>query len=202
MKSIVRFAGKPLLQTLKIKDIALNVPSFKSVKKQPSVNGKSERLRHAFKVWYTACYKAFQKLNTARAYLNTLALNFKVNKRDKSKGGCRLSKYFTISKSEQFVFYKVPKVLFTDEKYKTVSTDAKMLYGLLLDRMYLSVKNGWVDKQGRVYQFFTVKQAQELLHFGHEKICKLFSELEKADLISRKRQGQGKANIIYLKKFN
>ena len=108
----------------------------------------------------------------------------------------------TVSESEQFAFYKVPKVLFTDEKYKTVSTDAKMLYGLLLDRMYLSVKNGWVDKQGRVYQFFTVKQAQELLHFGHEKICKLFLELEQADLISRKRQGQGKANIIYLKKFN
>ena len=108
----------------------------------------------------------------------------------------------TVSESEQFAFYKVPKVLFTDEKYKTVSTDAKMLYGLLLDRMYLSVKNGWVDKQGRAYQFFTVKQAQELLHFGHEKICKLFLELEQADLISRKRQGQGKANIIYLKKFN
>lgn len=113
-----------------------------------------------------------------------------------------MNKYFTVFESEQFAFYKVPKVLFTDEKYKTVSTDAKMLYGLLLDRMYLSVKNGWVDKQGRVYQFFTVKQAQELLHFGHEKICKLFLELEQADLISRKRQGQGKANIIYLKKFN
>lgn len=113
-----------------------------------------------------------------------------------------MNKYFTVSESEQFVFYKVPKVLFTDEKYKTVSTDAKMLYGLLLDRMYLSVKNGWVDKQGRVYQFFRVKQAQELLHFGHEKICKLFAELEIADLISRKRQGQGKANIIYLKTFN
>lgn len=77
-----------------------------------------------------------------------------------------MNKYFTVSESEQFAFYKVPKALFTDEKYKTVSTDAKMLYGLLLDRMYLSVKNGWVDNQGRVYQFFTVKQAQELLHFG------------------------------------
>ena len=51
-----------------------------------------------------------------------------------------MNKYFTVSESEQFAFYKVPKVLFTDEKYKTVSTDAKMLYGLLLDRMYLSVK--------------------------------------------------------------
>lgn len=85
-----------------------------------------------------------------------------------------MSKYFTVSESEQFAFYKVPKVLFTDEKYQAVSTDAKMLYGLLLDRMYLSVKNRWVDKQGRVYQFFTVKQAQELLHFDTRKSVSCF----------------------------
>lgn len=77
----------------------------------------------------------------------------------------------------------------------------KMLYALLLDRMYLSEKNDWTDKRGRIYQYFTVKEAQEKLRFGHEKICKLFSELEKADLITRKRQGQGKPSIIYLKKF-
>ena len=99
------------------------------------------------------------------------------------------------------MFYKVPKALFTEEKYKPVSTDAKMLYGLLLDRMHLSAKNSWTDKCGRVYQFFTVKEAQEKLRFGHEKICRLFSELEQADLILRKRQGQGKPSIIYLKKF-
>lgn len=112
-----------------------------------------------------------------------------------------MSRFFTAAEAENFVFYKVPKVLFTDEKYKDVSTDAKMLYGLLLDRMHLSLKNQWVDKSGRVYQYFTVKQAQELLHFGHEKICKLFRELETANLILRKKQGQGKASIIFLKKF-
>lgn len=111
-----------------------------------------------------------------------------------------MNKYFTVSELEQFAFYKVPKALF-EEKYKSVSTDAKMLYGLLLDRMYLSVKNGWIDKQGRVYQYFIIKSAQEKLHFGHKKICKLFSELETADLILRKRQGQGKPSIIYLKQF-
>ena len=99
------------------------------------------------------------------------------------------------------MFYKVPKALFTEEKYNPVSTDAKMLYGLLLDRMHLSAKNGWTDKRGRIYQFFTVKEAQEKLRFGHEKICRLFSELEQADLILRKRQGQGKPSISYLKKF-
>lgn len=112
-----------------------------------------------------------------------------------------MNEYFTLNESKQFAFYRVPKALFTEEKYQLISTDAKMLYGLLLDRMHLSAKNNWVDKYGRVYQFFTIKQAQELLHFGHEKICRLFAELEKADLILRKRQGQGKASIIYLKKF-
>ena len=95
-----------------------------------------------------------------------------------------MNKYFKTSDAKNFAFYKVPKALF-EEKYKSVSTDAKMLYGLLLDRMYLSVKNGWIDKQGRVYQYFTIKSAQEKLHFGHEKICKLFFELEVADLIIR-----------------
>ena len=111
-----------------------------------------------------------------------------------------MNKYFKKNKAENYVFYKVPKALF-EGKYESVSTDAKMLYGLLLDRMYLSVKNGWIDKQGRVYQYFTIKSVQEKLHFGHEKICKLFSELENADLIVRKRQGQGKPSIIYLKQF-
>ena len=113
----------------------------------------------------------------------------------------RTDEYFTIREANSFTFYRVPKVLFIDDKYKTVSTDAKMLYGLLLDRMSLSTKNGWIDKYGRVYQFFTIKQAQELLHFGHDKIIRLFKELDDANLIERKRQGQGKANKIYLKKF-
>lgn len=98
-------------------------------------------------------------------------------------------------------FTKSPRLCSQRKKYKPVSTDAKMLYGLLLDRMHLSAKNGWTDKRGRIYQFFTVKEAQEKLRFGHEKICRLFSELEQADLIVRKRQGQGKPSIIYLKKF-
>ena len=67
------------------------------------------------------------------------------------------------------MFYKVPKALFTEEKYNPVSTDAKMLYGLLLDRMHLSAKNGWTDKRGRVYQFFTVKEAQESCASGMKR---------------------------------
>ena len=112
-----------------------------------------------------------------------------------------MNKYFEKNEAEKYAFYKILKALVTDQKYCSVSTDAKMLYALLLDRMYLSARNGWVDRYGRVYQFFTIKQGQELLHFGHDKIIRLYGEYEKADLIQRNRQGQGKANIIYLKKF-
>ena len=77
-----------------------------------------------------------------------------------------MNPYFTVNDSEHFTFYRIPKLLFTDEIYQTVSTDAKMLYGLLLDRLSLSEKNDWKDEHGRVYQYFTIHQAQELLHFG------------------------------------
>lgn len=93
-------------------------------------------------------------------------------------------------------FYKLPKVLFSDGKYKGVSTDTKVLYGLLLDRNSLSIKNGWIDNYGRYYQYFTIKECKEKLNFGHDKIIKLFKELETNGLILRKRQGQGKPNII------
>ena len=95
-------------------------------------------------------------------------------------------------------FYKLPKALFGDGKYKDVSTDAKVLYSLLLDRNSLSVKNGWIDSHGRYYLYFTIKECKEKLNFGHDKIIKLFKELEANGLIIRKRQGKGKPSIIYV----
>lgn len=95
-------------------------------------------------------------------------------------------------------FYKLPKVLFSDDRYKDLSTDAKVLYSLLLDRNSLSVKNGWIDSYGRYYQYFTIKECKEKLNFGHDKIIKLFKELEINGLITRKRQGKGKPSIIYV----
>ena len=94
-------------------------------------------------------------------------------------------------------FYKLPKALFSDVLYKGVSTDAKVLYSLLLDRNSLSVKNGWIDSYGKYYQYFTIKECKEKLNFGHDKIIKLFKELETNGLIIRKRQGKGKPSIIY-----
>ena len=110
--------------------------------------------------------------------------------------------YFYGSESEQFSFYRIPKILFTDDRFKAISAEAKILYGLLLDRMSLSVKNGWLDADGRVYIIYTVEDIMDALGCATQKAIKLCAELEKkAGLIEKKRQGLGKPNLIYVKNF-
>ena len=110
--------------------------------------------------------------------------------------------YFYGIQAEQFSFYRIPKLLFTHPVFKRMSTEAKTLYGILLDRMNLSAKNNWIDKEGRVYIIFTVDEIMEALGCAEQKAIKLLSELDtKAGLIERKRQGLGKPNLIYVKNF-
>lgn len=84
--------------------------------------------------------------------------------------------YFYGQQSDLFTFYRVPKVLFTNERFWNISADAKMLYGILLDRMSLSAKNGWIDKNGRVYIIFTIEEAKMALNCAEQKAIKLLSE--------------------------
>lgn len=112
--------------------------------------------------------------------------------------------YFYGSEAEQFSFYRLPKVLFTDMRYAKVSAEAKVLYGLLLDRMCLSLKNGWVDEENRVYIYFKLEDAMAMLNIGKDKGVKLFAELDcekGCGLIRRKKQGLGKPTIIYVMNF-
>ena len=110
--------------------------------------------------------------------------------------------YFYGSQAEQFSFYRIPKVLFTDERFRNISAEAKVLYGILLDRMSLSQKNGWLDEADRVYIIFTTQDIMDAIDCADQKATKLLSELEqKAGLIERKRQGLGKPNLIYVKNF-
>ena len=100
--------------------------------------------------------------------------------------------YFYGAEAEQFSFYRIPKVLFTEERFRSVSAEAKVLYGLLFDRMSLSCKNGWLDKEGRVYIIFTIEEVMTALGCADQKAGKLLHELEsKCRLIERKRQGLG-----------
>ena len=110
--------------------------------------------------------------------------------------------YFYGEESEQFSFYRIPKLLITGAQFKNLSTDAKLLYGLLLDRMSLSAKNNWLDEQGRVYIIYTVREVQESLCCAEHKAVKLFRELEDTDLIERKRRGLGRPSLIYVKDFS
>ena len=110
--------------------------------------------------------------------------------------------YFYGAQAEQFSCYRIPKALFTDTQFKDLSTDAKVLYGILLDRMSLSLKNQWLDAQNKVYIIFTVEEIMDALNCANQKATRLMVELEKqAGLIERKRQGLGRPNLIYVKNF-
>ena len=101
--------------------------------------------------------------------------------------------YFYGNEAEQFTFYRIPKLLITSPEFKRISDSAKLLYGLMLDRMCLSMKNGWVDEDNRAYIFFTTNDVMEQMNCGTEKATKMINELEKGiGLIERKKQGQGK----------
>ena len=94
-----------------------------------------------------------------------------------------MNEYFTERDAIEYPFYRVPKALITDPQYHSVSTDAKLLYGLLLDRMDLSVKKRWLDEHGRVYLYYTIASIQTGLCCCKEKACNLLRELEYAGLI-------------------
>ena len=110
--------------------------------------------------------------------------------------------YFYGQSGELFSYFRIPKALFQDHRFQKLSTDARTLYGILLDRMSLSVKNGWLDEQGRVYIIYTVRKVQESLCCAEHKAVKLFRELEQLDLIERKRRGLGRPSLIYVKDFS
>ena len=110
--------------------------------------------------------------------------------------------YFYGAQAEQFSFYRVPKVLFTREQFKQLSAEAKILYGIMLDKLDLSVKNKWGDEKGRVYIIYTIEQIMADMNCADQKATKLLDELEKkCGLIERRRQGLGKPNLIFVKNF-
>ena len=117
--------------------------------------------------------------------------------------GLRFDYYYGIE-AEQFAFYRVPRVLIKDERFKDLSSDAKLLYGLMLDRMSLSMKNGWLDEENRAYIHYTVENIMEDLGCATEKCTRILAELDSKKgigLIEKKRQGLGKPDIIYVKNF-
>ena len=115
-----------------------------------------------------------------------------------------ISDYFYGDEAEQFIYFRIPRQLITDPRFKHLSTDAKLLYGMLLDRMSLSVKNGWYDEDGRVYIYYTVEEICGDMNCGRDKAMKMLADLDTkkgVGLIRRVRQGQGKPTKLYVKRF-
>ena len=110
--------------------------------------------------------------------------------------------YFYGQAGELFSFFRIPKALFQEQRFQNLSTDAKILYGILLDRMSLSVRNEWFDKKGRVFIIFTIEDVKRTLRCADNKATRLLRELEEFGLIERKRRGQGKPCLVYVKNFS
>ena len=110
--------------------------------------------------------------------------------------------YFYGQAGKLFSFYRIPKALFQEQRFQNLSPDAKTLYGILLARMSLSVKNEWFDKQGRVFIIFTIEDVKRALCCADNKATKLLRELENFGLIERKRRGLGKPSLVYVKNFS
>lgn len=115
-----------------------------------------------------------------------------------------VSDYFYGDESKEFSYFRIPRLLITHQRFKNVSVEAKLLYGLLLDRMGLSEEHDWYDEDGRVFIYYTVEEIADDLCCGRDKAMKLLAELDKAKgagLIERIRQGKGKPTKIYVKRF-
>ena len=110
------------------------------------------------------------------------------------------NQFFTVQENYREKFYQVPKVFFTNEKYKKLTIDAKMAYAILRDRLELSIKNNWIDEKGTIYFIYTNDSLMEILNCRKEKLSKIKKSLEDAELLIQKRRGLGKPNILYLMK--
>ena len=109
--------------------------------------------------------------------------------------------YYYGEEAEQFSFIRIPKLMLTEDRFSSLSLSAKILYGLLLDRMSLSVKNGWMDEERRIFIIFKIEEIQEILGFSKKKSIEFLNELEEFGLVEKKRRGLGLPSILYIKSF-
>lgn len=105
--------------------------------------------------------------------------------------------FYYQEEGRRFRFFAIPKVLLTHPYYAGLCCEAKFLYGLLLDRVALSKKNGWKDEFGRIFVYYSIKNIMKDLNCAHGKAEKLLAELEEYGLVERKRQGAGRPSILY-----
>lgn len=109
--------------------------------------------------------------------------------------------YYYGNEAEQFSFFRIPKIFLKDKRFSKLSSDAILLYGVMLDRMQLSIKNCWVDADNRVFIIYRIAEIMEDFGYSNKKSGEMLNELHKFGLIEKVRRGQGKADLIYVKNF-
>lgn len=111
--------------------------------------------------------------------------------------------YFYGSEGEQYRFYQIPAVLLEDDEYKKISDTAKILYGILLSRLAMSKKNNWIEEDtNRVYILYNRNDIAKKMGRSPNTISNAMNQLLEVGLIKRKRQGQGKADMLYVMNFS
>lgn len=109
--------------------------------------------------------------------------------------------YYYGSQADQFSFIRIPRMLLTEDTFSSLTLQSKMVYSILLDRMSLSMKNGWFDEENRVYIIYQISEIQADLGFSKRKAMDYLSELEEFGLVKKKKRGFGLPSIIYVKSF-
>ena len=109
--------------------------------------------------------------------------------------------YYYGNQADQFSFIRIPRVLLVDQLFSPLSIQSKILYGVLLDRMGISMRNGWFDELNRVYIIYQISEIQEDLGFSKKKAIDYLTELEQFGLVEKKRRGRGLPSILYVKSF-
>ena len=109
--------------------------------------------------------------------------------------------YFYETRADQYSFIRVPKLLITGKEFSSLTIQAKMLYGLLLDRMGMSIKNKWLDQENRVYVIYPIKEIQQDMNITKKKAMEILSELEEKGLVEKQIRGSGMPSLIYIKQF-
>ncbi|UAK16112.1 replication initiator protein A [Sporolactobacillus terrae] len=107
-------------------------------------------------------------------------------------------KYYTEDQTDNLIYVQTPKVLIYGSKYKDMMPQAKMLYMVLMDKIKLSMANGWKDKKGRHFVIMSIEYASEMLGFSASTIRRCKGELRKYELIEEKRMGLNQPNRIYV----
>ena len=109
--------------------------------------------------------------------------------------------YFSDYQSGQFDFIRIPRVMMTEEVFAPLSMQAKIMYGMLLDRMKLSYKNKWVDEENKVYIVYPVNEMAKDMNISQRTVINCLGELMGLGLIDKKQMGAGRRNVLYIKKF-